>query len=301
MCKRLDLVCWIMLCCSSFGCGNTDDQQVSTNQANKELKGTEVRTTDQVGKQSRSIVALEFSGDAATTDPGSDYFSAKFYRLNADETGISFIHRWTPPPAYERLLERSFAGGGVAIGDYDGDGRSDVYLSRPFGGGRLYRNLGEFKFEDVTEAAGLSQDESWGTGCTFVDINNDGALDLYVCCYDFPNRLYVNQRNGSFREEAASRGLAIRGLLLTKKFTPARAIYRRMAPLYSFLNRRSARFMQLTYGGLTASSALTVLRIPLVVTLLFLCPSRCWIKKHAIEHRMEYSHTLSAVEEVQST
>ena len=161
------------------------------------------------------VVASEFLGDAS---PTPDSLSAKFHRQNADETGISFAHRWTPPSGYERLLERSFAGGGVAIGDYDGDGWSDVYLSRPFGGGRLYRNLGGFKFDDVTESAGLSQDVSWGTGCTFVDINNDGALDLYVCGYDCPNRLYVNQRDGSFREEAAKRGMAIRGASVMASF-----------------------------------------------------------------------------------
>ena len=103
------------------------------------------------------------------------------------------------------------AGGGVAVGDYDGDARPDIYLTRPTGGGRLYRNLGDFRFQDVTETAGIQSGEYWGTGACFVDADNDGRLDLYVCGYDCPNQLYINQGDATFTECAASCGVDFRG------------------------------------------------------------------------------------------
>ncbi len=217
----------IVSCIGAIGCGNRSTTPVGAQIAQAPANVDAVDELD-----------IKVSGDAdspllATRAPlassvqrqgpfGGSFPSDEkrmFTRLDADETGVTFVHKWTPPEAYERLLESSFAGGGVAVGDYDGDGLPDVYLSRPFGGGRLYRNLGEFKFEDVTEVAGLSLDKSWGTGCSFVDINNDGALDLYLCGYDCPNRLFVNQQNGTFREEAESRGLAIHGASVMASFS----------------------------------------------------------------------------------
>lgn len=134
-----------------------------------------------------------------------------FERLRADQTGIDFIHQWTPPEKYGVNIDRAFAGGGVAIGDYDNDGRPDIYLSRPFGGGRLYRNLGQFRFEDVTDRTGLGEDRAWGAGCSLADINGDGNLDLYVCGFDCPNRLFINQGDGTFSEQAKSFGLDFSG------------------------------------------------------------------------------------------
>jgi hypothetical protein len=72
-------------------------------------------------------------------------------------------------------------GMGVAVGDFDNDGRTDVYLSQ-YGGGRLFRNGGHGKFEDVTQSAGVAQ-PCWGTSCAFVDYDRDGWLDLVVVNY----------------------------------------------------------------------------------------------------------------------
>jgi hypothetical protein len=116
----------------------------------------------------------------------------RFESLHPGRTGIDFAHRWTPPPEYEYQITGNFAGGGAAIGDYDADGRPDLYLTRPFGGDRLYRNLGDFRFEDATETAGCAESDAWGTGASFADIDNDGDLDLYVCRFDSPNHLYIN-------------------------------------------------------------------------------------------------------------
>ncbi|NBV45714.1 MAG: CRTAC1 family protein [Planctomycetia bacterium] len=72
---------------------------------------------------------------------------------------------------------------GVAVGDFDADGRTDVFLSA-VGPDRLLRNLGDGRFADVTAAAGVAGDEGdWGTSCCFLDADGDGDLDLFVCHY----------------------------------------------------------------------------------------------------------------------
>jgi tetratricopeptide (TPR) repeat protein len=87
-------------------------------------------------------------------------------------------------------------GHGVAVGDYDNDGRADLFVTR-WRSYALYRNRGDGTFEDVTAAAGLAGDRDWPTSAAFADLDNDGDLDLYVCHYlkwdiDHP-RLCQNQ------------------------------------------------------------------------------------------------------------
>ena len=141
-----------------------------------------------------------------------------FQQLPAAVTGVDFIYRWNAAPQYERLLNSSAVGGGVCVGDYDGDGLPDLCLTRPAGGCRLYHNLGSFRFTNVTDYAGLRDDGIWTTGATFADINNDGFLDLYVCCYDSPNRLYINTGKGTFVEQAKAFGLDFNGASMMAAF-----------------------------------------------------------------------------------
>jgi hypothetical protein len=80
-------------------------------------------------------------------------------------------------------LDISFYGMGAATGDFDNDGRVDVFISA-VGPNRLFRNVGDGKFEDVTDAAGVAGGEKeWSTSCGFFDYDNDGDLDLFVCNY----------------------------------------------------------------------------------------------------------------------
>src|SRR5690606_5648179 len=78
---------------------------------------------------------------------------------------------------------------------------------------RLFRNLGNWTFEDVSEAAGVADRGDaagiWKQGATFADVNNDGRLDLYVCRFGAPNLLYINQGDGTFRERAREAGLDV--------------------------------------------------------------------------------------------
>src|SRR5262245_33130441 len=71
-------------------------------------------------------------------------------------------------------------GAGVALGDVDGDGLVDVFLARTEGGSVLYRNLGDWRFEDITARAGLTAPNRYATGAVFADIDGDGDLDLIL-------------------------------------------------------------------------------------------------------------------------
>lgn len=146
-------------------------------------------------------LALVFSASAENDQP-------LFSELASKDTGIDFRNDWKAPAAYESARTLSFAGGGVAMGDYDGDGLTDVYLSRPFQGGKLFRNLGKLRFEDVTDSVGIGNQKRhfWEAGCTWADIDNDGDLDLSVCAFHGANRLFLNNK-GTFREMAAEAGL----------------------------------------------------------------------------------------------
>ena len=180
------------------------------------LFGTLLLTTRTASAQSRRTQpqsqALPDRG-AVPPDP-----AALFEALDTSRTGIEFAHHWAPPSEHEDMISSSFTAAGVCIGDYDGDGRPDVFLTRSFGGSRLYRNRGDLQFEDVTEKAGLGSESSWDTGPTFVDVDNDGDLDLYVCRYDHPNGLYMNQGDGTFVEGAANMGLGFAGASITMAF-----------------------------------------------------------------------------------
>ncbi len=137
-----------------------------------------------------------------------------FTLLGADQTGVKADNPYNDPKMWGDLYQE-FEGGsigtGVAIGDYDGDGRPDIFVVTKTHGCRLYRNLGGYKFEDVTQKAGVGAEPGvWNLGATFVDINNSGRLDIYVCRFNAPNLLYINQGDGTFREMAHAYGLDVR-------------------------------------------------------------------------------------------
>ena len=102
-----------------------------------------------------SHLAGQVQPAAFSENANIDHKSLLFSEIESKQTSLDFRNDWQAPAAFESARTLSFAGGGVAMGDYDGDGLTDLYLSRPFGGGKLYRNLGGFRFEDVTVAAGL--------------------------------------------------------------------------------------------------------------------------------------------------
>jgi hypothetical protein len=74
-----------------------------------------------------------------------------------------------------------FNGGGIGAGDFNNDGKIDLFFAANQGQNKLYLNTGDLHFKDVTGEAGIQADGAWSTGVSVVDINNDGLLDIYIC------------------------------------------------------------------------------------------------------------------------
>lgn len=128
-----------------------------------------------------------------------------FTMIQSSETGITFEN-----PLRDELSTRNqilLNGSGVATGDFDNDGLCDVYFCRLDGSNVLYRNLGDWRFEDVTDKAGVGATGKQCTGATFADIDGDGDLDLLVAAFGSFN-CYLNDGKGHFTEVANTAGLA---------------------------------------------------------------------------------------------
>ncbi len=141
-----------------------------------------------------------------------------FTKLPSSQTNITFANKIIENEKINIITYEYFHnGGGVAIGDIDNDGLSDVYLTGNLVPNRLFLNKGDFQFEDITKTSGTSGTQGWNTGVTMVDINNDGWLDIYVCLSgNLPepyraNQLFVNNQDGTFTERAAEFGIADTG------------------------------------------------------------------------------------------
>ena len=128
-----------------------------------------------------------------------------FTMLAPSSTGIVFANEL----GSEQVLENQFLlnGSGVAVGDVDGDGLADIYFAALEGSNTLYRNLGDWKFADITEQAGVAAPGRSSTGAAFADIDGDGDLDLLVTALGGPNALFVNDGTGVFEERTKAAGL----------------------------------------------------------------------------------------------
>ena len=163
---------------------------------------------------------------ALTTSCRSDISSGRklFEKLSAEQTHIDFANTVTDDKDFNIFNYRNFYnGGGVAIGDINNDGRSDVLLIANMGENKLYLNKteadsGKMEFADITTEAGVAGKRAWSTGATFADVNGDDRLDIYICNAgirpgdDRANELYINNGNNAagvptFTERAAEYGL----------------------------------------------------------------------------------------------
>ena len=140
-----------------------------------------------------------------------------FTQLTVKESGIHFsndIHENDFSNSF--INEFGYMGGGVGIGDFNNDGLKDIVFSGNQVSSSLYINKGGNQFEDITENAGV-RTNSWATGVSIADVNNDGYDDIYVCVFGknlqqrAKNLLFINQHDLTFKEQATEYGLADTG------------------------------------------------------------------------------------------
>lgn len=137
-----------------------------------------------------------------------------FKEKRGDSTGIRFVNELKLSEDFDVFRYRNYYnGGGVGLGDFNNDGLLDVYLTSNMGSNKLFLNRGGWKFEDISEKAGVEGTKAWSTGVSVVDVNADGLLDIYVCNsgdingLNRENELFINQGDLTFKEEAAKFGL----------------------------------------------------------------------------------------------
>jgi hypothetical protein len=179
----------------SIGCGDADDPKATGTSA------------------TRPSLPAAGSITSQPLNPGKQDGTTLFVRLDPEEVGIDMVHPIDVTHRLKRLYDSGFAAGGVALGDIDGDGHVDIFFAGGPGSNKLYRQVatdgGGLRFEDITSRAGVSGGSAWGSGAVMVDIDGDGDLDIYVCYYDTPNQLFVNDGTGRFTDQAVAAGLAV--------------------------------------------------------------------------------------------
>ncbi|PZX60284.1 FG-GAP repeat protein [Algoriphagus ratkowskyi] len=137
-----------------------------------------------------------------------------FELMPSEKTGVAFENTLISSDSLNILEYLYFYnGGGVAAGDINNDGLVDLYFAGNQVSNRLYLNKGNFQFEDISESAGVSGEGGWSSGVTMADVNGDGLLDIYVSQVGNykglvgKNRLYINQGENKFEDQASVYGV----------------------------------------------------------------------------------------------
>ena len=140
---------------------------------------------------------------------------SRFKLLAPADTGVDFHSPLLVDHDRSYLYHSGFATGGVCIGDLNGDDKLDLFFASGPSSNRLFLQGtgGSLHFQEISNAAGADGGTAWGAGSAFVDIDNDGDLDIYVCNYDSPNQLFINHSDSAgnlrFEESAQTYGLDV--------------------------------------------------------------------------------------------
>lgn len=163
----------------------------------------------------RFFQLMAFVALLACDQAGKD---ARFSFLTPEQTGVDFRNDLTFNREFNIYTYRNYYnGGGIAAGDINNDGLVDLYFTGNSVTNRLYLNKGDFRFEDITEQAGVGGRRAWSTGVSMTDVDGDGLLDIYVCNSgdikgdNKQNELFINNGDLTFTEKAEEFGLADQG------------------------------------------------------------------------------------------
>lgn len=177
------------------------------------------------------IAAFACKKDAAKQDPGAlpeaSHTTPVFEKVPVQQSGLAFENRIQENiETLENLFnfDYFYNGAGVGITDLNNDGLQDIFFCGNQVENRLYLNKGKLVFEDITEQAGVNTGKQWSNGVSFVDINGDGWMDIYVSQggphprLQRKNLLFINQQDGTFEEAAETYGLADMGISTQSAF-----------------------------------------------------------------------------------
>ncbi len=137
--------------------------------------------------------------------------------ISSEESGIQFGNYITISDTLNFFnFGYIYSGAGVAVGDVNNDGLQDIFFVGNMVDNKLYLNLGDLKFKDITTNAHLEAEKCWSSGATMIDVNGDGFLDIYVSVSGTKkmqrnNLLYINNQNLTFTESAQDRGVSDNG------------------------------------------------------------------------------------------
>ena len=116
-----------------------------------------------------------------------------FEQISPTRSGVNFVNPLVADHKLRRLYSSGFACGGIAVGDVNGDGRTDLFLTNGATPNRLYLQSEGLKFKEATKTSGLALGNPWSGGASFADIDGDGDLDLLLCNYEAPESVVSQQ------------------------------------------------------------------------------------------------------------
>lgn len=164
------------------------------------------------------ILTISLSSCSKENNGSAEKTTALFNSISPEISGLRFSNTLHPKKDLN-IIEYLYYynGGGVALGDINNDGLDDIYFTANQSPDKLYLNLGNLKFKDITLSAGIAIDSTWSSGVTMEDVNNDGLIDIYVSKVGnykglkAHNLLYLNKGNETFEEVSEKVGLDFSG------------------------------------------------------------------------------------------
>ena len=168
-------------------------------------------------------------GNLSAEPESNDKISRTYFEsMSPDHTGIRFSNTIKENERLHSFIWNFiYQGAGVGLSDINNDGLVDVFFCGNMVSDKLYLNKGNFEFEDISKSSGIDN-KLWSTGVNFVDINNDGWTDIYVCKNFFllqdgvrKNKLYINNGDLTFTEQAEQYGIADAGFSIQSYFFDA--------------------------------------------------------------------------------